>query len=138
MISIHVWRKIKMNEILFDTNIIIDHLKGVSEATLLIQNSKQKKYILSCSVLSVTEILSGIQPKEAPLFERFLDNFVKIIVTDKIAVYAGLYMNTYMKSHGMNIADAIIAASAKCNGSKLYTLNIRHFPMRDIIVERPY
>jgi len=36
------------------------------------------------------------------------------------------------------MADAIIAATAKLTGSKLYTLNMKHYPMNDIEVIKPY
>jgi predicted nucleic acid-binding protein len=32
-------------------------------------------------------------------------------------------------SHGIDIPDAIIAATAEHHGLKLATLNVRHFPM---------
>jgi predicted nucleic acid-binding protein len=51
---------------------------------------------------------------------------------------AGRYMTLFRKSHDINIADAIIAASALERKAVLYTLNDRHFPMNDIMVIRPY
>jgi predicted nucleic acid-binding protein len=47
-------------------------------------------------------------------------------------------MREYGRSHGINIADAIMAASAMSLNAKLYTLNIKHFPMDDIVVIKPY
>lgn len=47
-------------------------------------------------------------------------------------------MNSFLKSHGLNMADAAIAASAKYIGASLYALNEKHFPMRDIDVIVPY
>lgn len=41
-------------------------------------------------------------------------------------------------SHGIDINDAILAATVKINGGKVYTLNVKHFPMVDIIIEKPW
>jgi predicted nucleic acid-binding protein len=57
---------------------------------------------------------------------------------DLIAEEAGRYMNLYRKSHFINIADAIIAATASARGATLYTLSNRHFPMTDVEVIKPY
>ncbi|HEY8500283.1 MAG TPA: PIN domain-containing protein, partial [Clostridia bacterium] len=56
----------------------------------------------------------------------------------RIAEIAGRYLNKYRKSHGINMADAIIAATAKLTDSKLYTLNMKNYPMNDIEVIKPY
>lgn len=123
---------------LFDTNILIDHLKGKLEATCLLQECIHNKIFPACSVITTIELLSGMRPEEESALEGFLNGFERIDVTDKIAKSAGLYMNKYRKSHGINLADAIIAASAKHADSKLYTLNSKHYPMSDIEVIRPY
>lgn len=123
---------------LFDTNILIDHLKGKIEATFVLQDCIHAKILLACSVITRIELLSGMRPEEEIKLERFLAGFEKIDVTDKIARSAGIYMNKYRKSHGINMADAIIAASAKHTDSKLYTLNTKHYPMSDIKVVKPY
>jgi predicted nucleic acid-binding protein len=123
---------------LFDTNVLIDHLKGKPEATCVLKDCIHAKILLACSVITRIELLSGMRSDEADQLERFLSGFEKIDVTDKIATSAGMYMNKYRKSHGINMADAIIAASAKHTDAKLYTLNTKHYPMRDIEMEKPY
>jgi predicted nucleic acid-binding protein len=67
-----------------------------------------------------------------------LDAFDRIGLDDNIAEVAGRFMTLFRKSHDINIADAIIAASALERKAVLYTLNDRHFPMNDIMVIRPY
>ena len=39
---------------------------------------------------------------------------------------------TFTRSHGLDIADALIAAAASTSGLRLWTLNRRHYPMRDL------
>ena len=52
-----------------------------------------------------------------------------IPVTSEIAKSGGLYKYKYGKSHGIGLADAIIAATAQTENADLKTLNIRHYPM---------
>ncbi|MBI4573154.1 MAG: hypothetical protein HY713_07685 [candidate division NC10 bacterium] len=43
---------------------------------------------------------------------------------------------TYRKWHpscGMDANDALLAATVAATGGKLYTLNVRHYPMTDIV-----
>jgi len=127
-----------MKTALFDTNILIDHLKGRPEARACLQNCLQQKVKMACTVITRIELLSGMRPDEEHLLELFLSSFDKIELTDTIAGTAGKYMNQYRKSHGINMADAIIAATAQHTGSKLYTLNMKHYPMEEIEVSRPY
>jgi predicted nucleic acid-binding protein len=49
---------------LFDTNILIDHLKGKKEATLVLQNCINNKILLACSVITRIELLSGMRTGE--------------------------------------------------------------------------
>ena len=42
---------------------------------------------------------------------------------------AGLWRRHYSRSHGTDLADALIAASVEEAGATLATLNRRHFPM---------
>jgi predicted nucleic acid-binding protein len=123
---------------LFDTNILIDHLKGKAEATDLLQDSIRAGILPACSVITRIELLSGMRPEEEKSLERFLAAFEIIDVTDSIARSAGMYLNRYRKSHGINMADAIIAASARHTDARLYTLNTKHYPMNDIEVIKPY
>jgi predicted nucleic acid-binding protein len=79
-----------------------------------------------------------VKPDEEGQLEYFLSGFRNIVLTGQIAEIAGRYLNKYRKSHGINMADAIIAATAKLTDSKLYTLNTKHYPMSDIEVIKPY
>ena len=121
-----------------DTNILIDHLRGKREAVEFLTASILEQNKLVCSVITRIELVSGMRPGEESKIKKLLEVFEEIEVTRKISGIAGLYMNKYAKSHGINTADAIIAASAKYMDASLYTLNTRHFPMEDIKVAAPY
>jgi len=126
-----------MKTALFDTNILIDYLKGKPEATSLLEQCLKEGQVL-CSLISKVELLSGARPGEEQILRDFFDAFDRIGFDDQIAEGAGRYMSLYRKSHGINTADTIIAASALVRGAVLYTLNDKHFPMDDIKVIKPY
>jgi len=127
-----------MKSALFDTNILIDYLKGKPEAISLLNQCLKEGQVLTCSLITKVELLSGARPGEEQILHDFLDAFERISLDDQIAEGAGRYMSLYRRSHGINIADAIIAASALARGAVLYTLNDRHFPMDDLKVIKPY
>jgi len=55
------------------------------------------------------------------------------IVIDAIAGrQAGTYLARYAKSHGVGVADALIAAAAVTTGLQLWTENRKHYPMPDV------
>ena len=127
-----------MKTALFDTNVLIDYLKGKPEATSLLDRCLKEGQILTCSLITNVELLNSARQGEEKVLHDFLDAFDRVGLDDNIAEAAGRYMNLYRKSHGINTADAIIAASALARGAVLYTLNNRHFPMNDIKVIKPY
>ena len=127
-----------MKAAFFDTNILIDYLKGNPKATSLLDRCLKEGLVLTCSQITKVELLSGVRPGEEEILQDFLDVFDSIGLDEIITEGAGRYMSLYRKSHGINIADAIIAASVLARGAVFYTLNDRHFPMNDIKVIRPY
>jgi len=50
-------------------------------------------------------------------------------VSAEIAKAGGLYRRNYGKSHGVGLADAILAATAEAENAELKTLNTKHYPM---------
>ena len=41
---------------------------------------------------------------------------------------------TWHKSHGTDVNDALLAATVALTGGRLFTLNLKHYPMPDIAV----
>ena len=62
----------------------------------------------------------------------------KVPVSEKIASLAGEFLNTYRRSHGVELADALIAASAIEIQALLLTRNLKHYPMPAVRLLRPY
>ena len=113
--------------ILIDTDILIDFFRGYTKAIAFINNSSSR-IILSSIV--VAELYAGIRDEEE---RKHIDNFISLFcvipVNVEIAKAGGLYKSQYGKSHGVGLADAILAATAQIENAELKTLNIKHYPM---------
>src|SRR5579885_314586 len=121
---------------LIDTDIVIDFLKGLPQAVEAIERIVERNSHCYLSVITVAELFAGIREgKERQVFETFLQAFEIIEVNESIARAGGLYRRDFGKSHGVGLADAIIAATTEECASRLVTLNKKHFPMlKDIFV----
>lgn len=124
-----------MKRFLFDTDILIEYLRGKIEARDYIDAIKGQLYI---SVITVAELYSGVrQDDEFQKLETFVESFQVISLNHKIAKLGGNFRNRYHPAYGTGLADALIAASAQEIGAQLVTFNTKHFPMfSDIVV--PY
>ena len=121
--------------LLIDTDVLIDYLKANSQAVNFLENLTQ---LLLISSITVAELYAGVREgKERIALDNFISAFEIVPVDEKIATLGGLYRRDYGKSHGVGLADALIAATANIKQAKLVTLNQKHFPMlTDLII--PY
>lgn len=127
-----------MSKLLIDTDVLIDHLRGLHQAKQFLRERKETGDMLHCSTISCAELFAGVRPKEEPLISALLSILKAVIIDEKIAEQAGLYCRQYAKSHSLLLPDALVAASAKSVDAILVTLNRKHFPMKDIAVLVPY
>jgi predicted nucleic acid-binding protein len=121
-----------------DTDILIDHFHGNAAATVFIEEALIAGSELFISVATVAEILAGMRPGEEEDTEALLSLFSVCPADEPLARMAGAYLNQYAASHGLDLGDALIAATARASASELYTRNLRHYPMDDIVVKAPY
>ena len=116
-----------MGSILLDTDVLVDFLRGHSKAVAFV-NAHSARIILSSIV--VAELYSGVKgDAEQAALENFISLFRIIPVSAEIAKAGGLYKRDYGKSHGVGLADAILAATAEFENAELKTLNTKHYPM---------
>jgi len=115
------------NSILLDTDVLVDFLRGHSKAVAFI-NAQSDRIILSSIV--VAELFAGVRgDAEQVVLEDFISLFRVIPVDAEIAKTGGLYKRDYARSHGVGLADAILAATAESENAELKTLNTKHYPM---------
>ncbi len=113
--------------ILIDTDVMVDFLRGNPKAVALV-NTHSAEIILSSIV--VAELYAGVRgDQELQALDSLMSLFRIIPVSPELAREGGLFKNKYAKSHGVGLADAIIAASAKAEHAELKTLNTKHYPM---------
>lgn len=107
--------------------ILVDFLRGNSKAVAFI-NARSDRIVLSSIVAA--ELYAGVKgDAEQETLEDFLSLFRIVPVDAEIAKTGGLYKRDYGKSHGIGLADAILAATADLEDAELKTLNIKHYPM---------
>jgi predicted nucleic acid-binding protein len=123
---------------LIDTDIAIDHFHGHRETLEYFTQALIEGEILAVSVISLTEILAGMRPGEQERTEKLFDLFVVLGVDEQIARKAGNYLSKYRLSKHIELADALIAATAFEADAELVTRNIKHYPMDDVIIVLPY
>ena len=113
--------------ILLDTDVLVDFFRGSRKAVAFV-NLHFERIILSSIV--VAELFAGVKgDTEQAVLENFISLFRVIPVSAEIAKAGGINKRDYGKSHGLGLADAILAATAEAEGAELKTLNIRHYPM---------
>ncbi len=118
--------------LLIDTDVIIDYLRGRAVAVAYLESVVEPMLI---SLITVAELYSGVRDgQERTALDTFIAAFTLVAVDESIAVQGGLYRHDYGKSHGVGLADALIAATAEAQGATLVTLNQKHFPMLASVV----
>jgi hypothetical protein len=118
---------IMARSILLDTDVLVDFFRGHTKAVAFV-NANSTRIILSSIV--VAELYAGVKgDAEQDTLESFISLFRVIPVGSEIARVGGLYKRDYGKSHGVGLADAILAATAEAENAELKTLNIKHYPM---------
>lgn len=128
-------------KVILDTNIIIDHLRNIPQATKQLQEIEDGNYSGLLSVITITELLAAprmSQERFAAINELF-SLFDVVSVDYQIAVTAGNLLSKYRASHGLEPMDALIAATALVNEAVLFTLNKKHFRfIQGLVSINPY
>lgn len=84
------------------------------------------------SPVSAAELWVGARPREEELLRALFASMSCAVIDEETGARAGEYLRQFHGSHGVEVADALIAASAVQHGARLWTRNRKHFPMRDI------
>lgn len=114
---------------LFDSSVLIAHLKGAPAATALVREAVAEGEALA-SVLSRVEIEGGMRSAEHGPVALLMSALDLVPVTDEIAARAAGHLRSYRRSHqGIDVVDYVIAATSEVLGADLLTLNVKHFPM---------
>ena len=115
----------------FDTNIVIDALRGVENARAELRRAK-RPWI---SRIVWIEVMSKLTPESARDAELFLTGFAIDEVDSEIADRAAALRR---ERPSLKLPDAIILATAQVRGRILVTRNTRDFPAQMPGVRVPY
>lgn len=125
-------KEVNLNNVtyLFDTNILIDYLKGYQSASDIIEQSLPAKI----SIITWIEVLVGTTADNRQATEDFLSEF-EIIDLDKTIATQAINVR---KQHKIKLPDAVIWATAKHYGYILVTRNTKDFSNEETDVLIPY
>jgi predicted nucleic acid-binding protein len=111
---------------LVDTDVIIWYMRGNQNALEAIE--KQKGFTIS--IVTYMELVQGMRNKnELALLRKALKSWdTKIIyITEEISSKAMFYVEQHYLSHSVQLADALIGATAVSKGISLLTGNDKHY-----------
>ena len=116
-----------LKSVLFDTDVMIDFLRGHPKAVALV---KRYAGAVSLSSIVVAELYAGVKgDRERSTLDTLISFYRVVPVSSEIARVGGFFKRDFGKSHGVGLADAIIAATAESECVDLMTLNVKHYPM---------
>ncbi len=118
--------------VILDSDIIIEILRGradVIQAAHALEASGTPTY---CTPISVAEVHAGIRLGEEGVTRAFFEARGEVVLDTETGRRAGSYMARYARSHGVQIAEALVGAAATTADLRLWTLNRKHYPMDDI------
>ncbi|MGZ8162001.1 MAG: PIN domain-containing protein [Methylobacter sp.] len=111
---------------LVDTDVLIWYLKGNNSARQEIEGLSD----FFISVVTYIELIQGLRNKqELTALRRSLRiwNAKVLYISEEISAKALFYVEQYYLSHALQLADALIGATAVANGLELMTGNAKHY-----------
>lgn len=115
---------------LFDTNILIDFLRGIPDAKAELVLYQDR----AISIITWMEVMAGAPPDAESVTRGFLDAFQLIELDAAVAARAV----TIRRQHRLKLPDAIVWASAMVHAMLLVSRDAKAFPPEDPGVRIPY
>jgi len=111
---------------LYDTDVLIAYLRGSAKAATFLSQPGTK----AMSQVTWMELAQGARDKQdLAVMRTFLVrfNFTVLPLSENIGHRAVLYVEQHALKDGVQMADALIAATAVEHGLPLATGNVKHF-----------
>jgi hypothetical protein len=120
-----------------DADILIWHLRGDPKALRFLQQlAASPEADLWIGAMQRAEIVFFMRAGEERDTMALLSQLRTAPVDDAIVDRAAGLFRQWKPSHGLDINDAILAATAQVTGGRIYCQNIKHYPMPGLVVER--
>jgi predicted nucleic acid-binding protein len=124
---------------LIDTDILVDAERGYADAIHFLA-AQYSTAGIQFSAVSALELIVGCRNQHE--LRNVVHSVGKALVhelSEAISLQARGWLVQFSLSHGLQVADALIAATAADRRLPLYTKNVRHFQMLPgLSVIRPY
>lgn len=121
---------------IIDTDVLIWYLRGNEKAFQLIENLEK----FSISVITYMELVQGMRDKkELNNLRQALHawNAKILYISEEISAKAMFAVEQHFLSHSLQLADALIGATAVVHGIPLLTGNDKHYKiMKEIQIKR--
>ena len=121
---------------LVDTDVLIWYLKGNENAYQIIENSSH----FFISVVTYMELVQGMRnKKELNNLRKALHIWkTKILyISEEISAKAMFYVEQHFLNHSIQLADALIGATAITYGNLILTGNDKHYKvLKDLEIKR--
>lgn len=119
--------------VLVDSDILIEVSRGRDEAILsqwmdLGDSSNPILY----SPVTAAELWAGARLREHEALTRLFAALICVPIDRETGRQAGDYLRQYQRSHGVELGDALIAATAVRSQAALWTRNRKHYPMKEL------
>jgi predicted nucleic acid-binding protein len=122
-----------------DSDVLIWHLRGERRALNFFRTFNHKgEYELWVGAMQRAEIVFFMRPEEEEATELFLAQFKTASVDQAMIDMAGALYRKWHPGHGIDINDAILAATAIKTGGIIYCRNRKHYPMTGLVVHRAW
>lgn len=113
--------------VLVDTDVLIDAGRNIGDAVACLEQI-DRQASLAISVVSAMELVIGCRNKaELRILDKFLLRFQVVKLNEQTSDIAIDLLRRYRLSHGLLIADALIAATALSQSIPLVTKNERDY-----------
>jgi predicted nucleic acid-binding protein len=119
--------------VLVDSDILIEVSRGRNADVISrwIDLSNSDAAVLY-SPVSVAELWSGARPSEYDALDSLFRALTCAPIDAEAGRQAGIYLRQFRRSHAVEVAGALIAASAVVHSAELWTRNRKHYPMKDV------
>lgn len=115
------------NLVIVDTDVLIDAGRNIADAVTCLEQI-ERQASLAISIVSEMELVIGCRNKaELRILDRFLARFQVLKLNEPISDIATDLLRRYRLSHGLLIADALIAATALSESIPFVTKNERDY-----------
>jgi len=120
-----------------DSDILIWHLRGERRATAMLRRVDGRVGMeLWTGAMQRAEVVFFMRREEEQRTMSFLSRLRTQAVTQDIVDLAGSFYREWNPSHGVDVNDALLAATVATTGGKIVTLNVKHYPMGGVTVEK--